>query len=77
MIADETRCESQLVEMMKASPDKPVAKRRVWKERFSKLPCKAFERAWGNAVKKAAAPKWSAPGPRKKNSGSALIIATP
>jgi hypothetical protein len=66
-IKDQKRCESWLTEKMRADPDNPIPKKRVREEHFLDLSERAFERAWGNAVKKADAPMWSTGGRRKTN----------
>jgi hypothetical protein len=64
---DETACRKQLIAMMKSAPDNPRLKTEVRQE-FSNVGIKAFNRAWANAHQLADAPKWSAPGRRKRPS---------
>ncbi len=66
-ICDETACKEKLIELMKNAPDDPIPKSEVHKTHFSTLPKRTFNRAWTEAIRLADAPKWSAPGARKKS----------
>lgn len=74
-IAAERTCEKKLIELMKASPDKPIPKERMRQDHFPDLSKRSFERAYTKAVMESGATKWSASGRRSKNNRRDIIAA--
>jgi hypothetical protein len=68
-IAAERRLEAWLVQQMRANPDTPPGKAVIRREAEAAghvVSARAFLRAYGNAVKTAGTPAWSAPGKKSK-----------
>lgn len=65
-VAAETACRKELIAMMRAAPQQPIAKS-VLKANFRDLGQNAFNRAFTNAVADASTPAWRAAGRRKKS----------